>query len=90
VAEGRGVSDHPILGQRLQEATRLVNRVEDRSMGNGFPTPVSSSLTLFARHGDNEILGSCTATVTSIRERYAAVGVSALLGPGEAHSLESG
>ncbi|MFL9936375.1 DUF1810 domain-containing protein [Paraburkholderia sp. RL18-103-BIB-C] len=60
LAEAEAYLHHPILGQRLRGATRLVNRVKDRSIEEifGFPHDLKfrSSLTLFARAtSDNEI-----------------------------------
>jgi uncharacterized protein (DUF1810 family) len=60
LAEAEAYLHHPILGQRLREATRLVNRVKDRSIEESFGFPddlkLRSSLTLFARAtSDNEI-----------------------------------
>ena len=52
--------DHPILGPRLRECTRLVNLVQDRSIEQifGYPDNLKfhSSMTLFAHAGgDREI-----------------------------------
>ncbi|MFL9915130.1 DUF1810 domain-containing protein [Paraburkholderia fungorum] len=60
LAEAEAYLRHPILGQRLREATRLVNLVKDRSIEEifGYPDDLKfkSSLTLFARAtSDNEI-----------------------------------
>jgi uncharacterized protein (DUF1810 family) len=47
--------DHPVLGPRLRECTRLVNEVEGRAIGEIFGYPddrkFHSSMTLFARAG---------------------------------------
>ncbi|MFL9903881.1 DUF1810 domain-containing protein [Paraburkholderia fungorum] len=60
LAEAEAYLRHPILGQRLRGATRLVNLVKDRSIEEifGYPDDLKfkSSLTLFARAtSDNEI-----------------------------------
>jgi uncharacterized protein (DUF1810 family) len=51
-AEAAAYSDHPILGPRLRECTRLVAAVEGRSIGEifGYPDEIKfrSSMTLFA------------------------------------------
>jgi uncharacterized protein (DUF1810 family) len=51
--EARAYVRHEVLGPRLRECTRLVNAVQDRSIGQIFGSPddmkVRSSMTLFAR-----------------------------------------
>jgi uncharacterized protein (DUF1810 family) len=51
--EARAYLRHDVLGPRLHECTRLVNAVQDRSIGEIFGSPddmkVRSSMTLFAR-----------------------------------------
>jgi uncharacterized protein (DUF1810 family) len=53
LAEAKAYLDHPVLGPRLREYTRLVIAIEDRSIGAifGHPDDVKfrSSMTLFAR-----------------------------------------
>jgi uncharacterized protein (DUF1810 family) len=55
--EARAYLRHPLLGPRLHECTRLVNAVQDRSIGEIFGSPddlkVCSSMTLFARAADD-------------------------------------
>ncbi|MGB6205592.1 DUF1810 domain-containing protein [Mycobacterium sp.] len=51
--EARAYLRHDLLGSRLHECARLVNAVQDRSIGEIFGSPddlkVRSSMTLFAR-----------------------------------------
>lgn len=51
--EAAGYLDHPVLGARLRDCTRLVNAVEGRSAFDIFGSPddmkFRSSMTLFAR-----------------------------------------
>jgi uncharacterized protein (DUF1810 family) len=51
--EAQAFLDHPLLGPRLRECTRLVTAVPDRSIGDilGYPDDVKfrSSMTLFAK-----------------------------------------
>jgi uncharacterized protein (DUF1810 family) len=51
--EARAYLRHDVLGPRLRECTRLVNAIQDRSIGQIFGSPddmkVRSSMTLFAR-----------------------------------------
>ncbi|MCZ8381034.1 DUF1810 domain-containing protein [Mycobacterium sp. CPCC 205372] len=53
LAEARAYLEHPVLGARLRECTRLVQRLEGRSAEDVFGFPdvlkVRSSMTLFAR-----------------------------------------
>jgi uncharacterized protein (DUF1810 family) len=55
--EARAYLRHDVLGPRLMECTRLVNRVEDRSARDIFGSPddlkLRSSMTLFARATDD-------------------------------------
>ncbi len=58
--EARAYLDHPILGPRLRECTRLINEVEGRSIHDilGYPDDLKfrSSMTLFAQAtSDNQI-----------------------------------
>ena len=57
-AEARAYLDHPVLGPRLRECTRLVNRVEGRSVHQIFGAPddlkFHSSMTLFATVAPDE------------------------------------
>lgn len=50
--EARAYLDHPVLGPRLLECTRLVNAIEGRTLGEifGYPDDLKfrSSMTLFA------------------------------------------
>jgi uncharacterized protein (DUF1810 family) len=60
LAEAAAYLAHPILGARLAECTRLVNRVEGRAIGQifGYPDDLKfqSSMTLFARATpDNQV-----------------------------------
>jgi uncharacterized protein (DUF1810 family) len=54
--EARAYLRHDVLGPRLRECTRLVNAVQNRSLGEIFGSPddmkVRSSMTLFARAAD--------------------------------------
>jgi uncharacterized protein (DUF1810 family) len=59
-AEAAAYLDHPILGPRLRECTRLVTAVEGRSAGDifGYPDDLKfrSSMTLFAHAAsDNKL-----------------------------------
>lgn len=49
--------EHPVLGPRLRECTRLVNAVEGKSIGDIFGAPddikFKSSMTLFAQTASN-------------------------------------
>ena len=61
--EAEAYLEHPILGPRLRECTRLVNLVEGRSIEEifGYPDNLKfhSSMTLFARIAtDNEIFAN--------------------------------
>lgn len=51
--EARGYLDHPVLGERLVDCTRIVNQVEHRTLGQIFGSPddakFRSSMTLFAK-----------------------------------------
>jgi len=55
--EARAYLGHGLLGPRLLECTRLVNRVQCRSIGEIFGSPddlkLCSSMTLFARAADD-------------------------------------
>jgi uncharacterized protein (DUF1810 family) len=60
LAEAAAYLEHPVLGPRLTECTRLVNLVEGRSIEQIFGRPddlkFRSSLTLFARaSADNQV-----------------------------------
>ena len=54
--EARAYLRHDLLGPRLHECTKLVNRVQGRSIGEIFGSPddlkLCSSMTLFARASD--------------------------------------
>jgi uncharacterized protein (DUF1810 family) len=56
--EAAAYLQHPLLGQRLRECTRLVNGVEGQSIGQilGYPDDLKfrSSMTLFAKAGPEE------------------------------------
>jgi uncharacterized protein (DUF1810 family) len=56
VAEARAYLDHPVLGPRLRECTRLVAAIDGRSIEDVFGFPdylkVRSSMTLFAHAAD--------------------------------------
>ena len=59
-AEAAAYLEHPVLGTRLRECTRLVNAVAGRAVGEIFGHPddlkFHSSMTLFARAGaDNGV-----------------------------------
>jgi uncharacterized protein (DUF1810 family) len=59
-AEAEAYLDHPILGPRLRECTRLLTAVEGRSIGDilGYPDDLKfrSSMTLFAHAtADNKL-----------------------------------
>lgn len=51
--EARAYLEHPVLGERLVDCTRIVNQVEHRSLGQIFGSPddakFRSSMTLFAK-----------------------------------------
>ncbi len=55
--EAKAYLDHPILGPRLRECTRLVTAVQNRSIEDvfGYPDDLKfhSSMTLFARAADD-------------------------------------
>jgi uncharacterized protein (DUF1810 family) len=55
--EARAYVNHDVLGPRLRACTRLVNAVQDRSIGEIFGSPddmkVRSSMTLFAHATDD-------------------------------------
>ncbi|WIM89006.1 DUF1810 domain-containing protein [Candidatus Mycobacterium wuenschmannii] len=55
--EARAYVRHDVLGPRLRECTRLVNAVQDKTIGEIFGSPddlkVRSSMTLFARATDD-------------------------------------
>jgi len=58
--EARAYLQHPVLGPRLKECTRLVNRVQGRTLGQIFGHPddlkFRSSMTLFAHATpDNQV-----------------------------------
>jgi uncharacterized protein (DUF1810 family) len=58
--EAQAYLDHPVLGPRLKECTRLVNQVEGRAIGQIFAYPddlkFRSSMTLFASVArDNQV-----------------------------------
>jgi uncharacterized protein (DUF1810 family) len=60
LSEAAAFLEHPILGPRLAECTRLVNLVEGRSIGQIFGHPddlkFRSSMTLFAHaSADNQV-----------------------------------
>jgi uncharacterized protein (DUF1810 family) len=60
LAEAAAYLEHPVLGPRLVECTRLVNRVEGRPIEQIFGRPddlkFRSSMTLFARaSADNQV-----------------------------------
>jgi len=56
-AEAQAYLDHPRLGPRLRECTRLVLAIDDRSAGEVFGSPddlkLKSSMTLFALCADD-------------------------------------
>jgi uncharacterized protein (DUF1810 family) len=58
LAEAADYLEHPVLGPRLRECTRLVNAVEGRSIDQilGHPDDLKfrSSMTLFAKAGGDE------------------------------------
>jgi uncharacterized protein (DUF1810 family) len=61
-AEALAYLEHPVLGARLAECTRLVNLVENRSINQifGYPDDMKfrSSMTLFASvAGNNQVFG---------------------------------
>jgi uncharacterized protein (DUF1810 family) len=57
LAEARAYLEHPLLGERLRECTRLVNRIQGRSAREIFGSPddlkFRSSMTLFAHAADD-------------------------------------
>jgi len=60
LSEAAAFLEHPILGPRLAECTRLVNLIEERSIEQIFGRPddlkFRSSMTLFARaSADNQV-----------------------------------
>jgi uncharacterized protein (DUF1810 family) len=58
LAEAKAFLAHPILGPRLSECASLVNRIEDRRIGEIFGAPddmkFRSSMTLFAYAADDK------------------------------------
>jgi uncharacterized protein (DUF1810 family) len=58
LAEAADYLEHPVLGPRLRECTRLVNAVEGRSIDQilGYPDDLKfrSSITLFAQAGGDD------------------------------------
>ena len=60
LSEATAYLDHPVLGPRLRECTRLVNGVDGRSAHEIFGSPddmkFHSSMTLFLRAGSNDEL----------------------------------
>jgi uncharacterized protein (DUF1810 family) len=65
--EARAYLDHPVLGPRLEDCTRLVLAVEGRSASDIFGWPddmkFRSSMTLFARAApDNPVFAEALAT----------------------------
>jgi uncharacterized protein (DUF1810 family) len=60
LAEAEAYVDHPILGSRLIECTRLVNGVEGRSVRQIFGAPddlkFRSSMTLFAEAASDNVV----------------------------------
>ena len=63
-AEAEAYLRHPTLGPRLIECTRLVNRVDGRSIDEIFGAPDNlkfrSSMTLFAQAtSDNQVFNDC-------------------------------
>ena len=56
IEEARAYLEHPVLGARLRECTRLVNDIEGRAVDEIFGAPDDlkfwSSMTLFARAAD--------------------------------------
>jgi len=66
IAEARAYLDHPILGPRLRECTRLVTEIEGRTIAAifGYPDDLKfrSSMTLFAHATpDNQIFTNAIA-----------------------------
>jgi uncharacterized protein (DUF1810 family) len=72
LAEARAYLAHPVLGTRLRECTRLVNRVEDRSAQAIFGYPdylkFRSCMTLFARVASED--STADAVFGAALERY--------------------
>jgi uncharacterized protein (DUF1810 family) len=60
IEEAKAYLDHPLLGFRLRECTRLVNAVKNHSVEDIFGYPdnmkFQSSMTLFARVSPGEIM----------------------------------
>ena len=66
IAEARAYLDHPVLGPRLRECTRLVTEIEGRTIAEifGYPDDLKfrSSMTLFAHATpDNQIFTDAIA-----------------------------
>ena len=66
IEEARAYLDHPILGPRLRECTRLVTEIEGRTIAEifGYPDDLKfrSSMTLFAHATpDNEVFTDAIA-----------------------------
>ncbi|WP_211462979.1 DUF1810 domain-containing protein [Collimonas silvisoli] len=64
LAEARAYLEHPLLGPRLRECSRLVAAVDERSIEEIFGYPdymkFQSSMTLFAQAAlDNQIFNQC-------------------------------
>ncbi len=70
LAEARAYLDHPVLGPRLLECTRLVNAIEGRTLVEIFGSPddlkFRSSMTLFAAAAG----GSGRALFDAALQRY--------------------
>jgi uncharacterized protein (DUF1810 family) len=67
LSEAAAFLEHPILGPRLAECTRLVNLIEGRSIEQIFGRPddlkFRSSMTLFARaSADNQVFADALQT----------------------------
>jgi uncharacterized protein (DUF1810 family) len=67
LSEAAAFLEHPILGPRLAECTRLVNLIEGRPIGQIFGHPddlkFRSSMTLFARaSADNQVFADALQT----------------------------
>ncbi len=87
-AEASAYLNHPVLGRRLLECSRLVGAVQGRSVSDifGFPDDVKfrSSMTLFARAGkEREVFEGLIARYFTGQQDQATLDVLQRLGPVE-------
>jgi len=88
LAEAFAYIDHPVLGRRLLECSRLVGAVEGRSVSDifGFPDNMKfrSSMTLFAQAGkERDVFEGLIAKYFAGEPDQATLDIIRRLGPGE-------